>query len=141
MRLQLAVMLLAPLLLACNPLDTKGADDVIDGYYAAVKARDFAQATTYFADEFFKGDRTRESWVDSLNGINLRLGDLESYERVNFSANAFAGSGGSRTTYRLNYRVKYAKYPAQEIVTIIVPAGGPARITDYSVNSDGLLRP
>lgn len=140
LRLHSAFMFLAVLLLGCNPLDTGVADEIANGYYAAVKARDFPQAMTYFADDFFSGGRTRESWVESLAGINARLGDLEGYERINFRANTFAGTGGSRTTYALAYRVKYAKYSAQESVTIVAPTGGPARITNYSVNSDGLFQ-
>jgi hypothetical protein len=93
-------------------------------------------------DPRFFQQTTRDEWRQMLTGINTKLGDLVSYQQVGSNFNAQTGTGSASGVYvTLTYKVTYAKYPADETLTLFMPAGGSTfTIAGHRINSTGLLK-
>lgn len=96
--------LLCALLLGCsNPSDTVNmAEQVADGYYQALKNKDFEKAAGYFMDTHAE---PRAYWLDEIRVNDSKLGELQSYKLVNKVVNTVY----SGTRYTLRFNNHYAK--------------------------------
>jgi len=92
--------LLCVVLLGCSNSanDTMNmAEQVADGYYQALKNKDFEKAAGYFMDTRAE---PRAYWLDEIRGNSDKLGELKSYKLVNKQVNTVYS--GSRYTLRFN---------------------------------------
>jgi len=107
------------------------ATQTADGFFQAVKSRDFDKAGEFFVDS---PTQPRQLWVDQLRENNARLGDLESYALVSKLVNTVYS--GAR--YTLKYKVKYSKHEAFETLILFGGvSGNPVQIEIMQVHSDG----
>ena len=109
-----AAMLLCLLLAACSDPgnSTQMAWQIGDGYYQALKNKDFNKAVGYFMDT---QAAPRAQWLDELHAYHDQLGDLQSYERV---GQPIVNTVYSGTRYTLHYKTKYAKAAAHETLIL-----------------------
>ena len=138
---RVGVALLCALLLGCSdPGDTVDqAQQVADGYYQALKNKDFEKAAGYFMNT--KAE-PRAQWLEELRGYRSKLGDLQSYKFVNKEVNTVY----SGTRYTLRYKATYTKFPAYETlilfdgVSSFVEGGGAnhMQIESLIIRSKGL---
>ena len=106
-------VLLCALLIGCSdPGDTdKMAEQVADGYYQALKNKDFEKASQFFMETRVE---PRAQWLDEIRENNSKLGDLKSYKLVDKVVNTVY----SGTRYTLKYKTEYAKFPAYETLIL-----------------------
>ena len=105
--------LLCVLPVGCSdPGDTVDmAQQVADGYYQALKNKDFEKAAGYFMDT---KAAPRAQWFDELRDYHSKLGELQSYELVGKVVNTVY----SGTRYTLRYKTQYSKFPATETLIL-----------------------
>jgi hypothetical protein len=117
------------------------AESVGQQLYEAIRAKDYDRALSLYDPMFFQ-QTNRDEWRKMLAGINTKLGDLVSYEQRGWNINAQTGTGSASGVYvTLTYKVTYAKYPADETLSLFMPAGGSKfTITGHNINSTGLLK-
>lgn len=122
-------VLLCALLVGCSdPGDTVNmAEQVADGYYQALKNKDFEKAAGFFMDT---RAQPRAQWLDELRAYNSKLGELQSYELVDKVVNTVY----SGTRYTLRYKTKYSKFPAYE--TLILFEG----VSSFGGSNGNVLR-
>ena len=101
------------LLAACSDPGntTKVAQQVADGYYQALKNKDFPKAAGYFMDTKAV---PRAQWLDELRDYHDKLGDLQSFKLVGQQVNTVY----SGTRYTLHYKTQYSKFPATETLIL-----------------------
>jgi major membrane immunogen (membrane-anchored lipoprotein) len=107
------VALLCALLMGCSdPGDTVDrAQQVADGYYQALKNKDFEKAAGYFMNTKVE---PRSQWLEQLRDYNNKLGDLQSHELID----KVVSTVYSGTRYTLRYKTKYSKFPANETLIL-----------------------
>ena len=77
-----------------------------------------------------------------LVGVCIVFAVLRSYQAVGWNIKAQTGTGTAPGVYvTLTYKVTYAKYPADETLTLFTPAGGKTfTIAGHQINSQGLIK-
>ena len=138
-RYRAAAALLCLLLVGCsdpgNTVDM--AQQVADGYYQALKNKDFEKAAGYFMNT--KAE-PRAQWLDELRDYHSKLGDLQSFELVGKVVNTVY----SGTRYTLHYKTQYSKFPATETLILfdgVSSFGGNANVVQLEsliIRSKGL---
>lgn len=108
----------ASLLTAC--VDTgPSVNYVVDRgneYMAALKARDYDKAFTFYGEEFFT-TQPAEAWREYLDHAHESLGAMDSFKLAHKSKDTrFSG-----IFYVLQYKTEYANDNAREIVTFVYP--------------------
>jgi hypothetical protein len=128
-------------LTGCNPIqEERNAETTTNGYFAAVKGHEFAQATDYYAPAFFE-KMPRESWRQTLESLNVKLGTLKDYKLTSWQGDARFGAGPqSGTFYTLQYDVTYTNAHANETFILQKAPDGGFKIISHQIESDGLLR-
>jgi hypothetical protein len=109
------------------------AADVANRYFESIRKKDFDTALNFYAPQFF--ERTpQETWLQNLKKVNDKLGDLKSYELVQWEVRNNIGTSESGTFYILQYKVVYAKQSANERITLFKPvAGGEIKILGHNI--------
>jgi hypothetical protein len=131
-------ILLAGFLSGCTL--NKSASTLGDNYYEAVQNKDYNTALTYFSSAFYS-NISQSDWLQTLQNINTKLGDLESYKLNGWNENVIAGANAqSGTTYTLQYQVVYANETDNETLTMFQPTGGQLQIEKWQTSSTILLK-
>jgi len=86
--------------------------EVMTQYFSAIEARDYPAAMDYYAEAFFK-DASRDAWEAQLQKYNRQLGDLESFEAVNWNVKKNVGANAG-TFVQVVYKTHYSRHPAVE---------------------------
>jgi hypothetical protein len=124
-------------LVGCGALDTTPGEAVVTGYLEAMKAQDFKKALTYYSPAFYQ-QASRESWAAALQGINRRVGAVQSYEKLDGRVNQVAGNlANAGSTYVLRYRVTYESATVTETFTVFRPQGS----SDIAIQAHNLQAP
>lgn len=111
------------------------AAEVMTRYFAAIEARDYPAAMAYYAETFFK-ETSRNAWKAQLLSYNRRLGNLESFEAVNWNVKKNVGANAG-TYVQVIYKTIYARHPAVEkFILKEAPAG--FRIIVHRVEARGM---
>lgn len=106
-------LLLALLLAGCGfSASQEAAAEVMTRYFAAIETRDYEAALTVYAASFFR-DTSRDAWAAHLEGYTRQLGDLESYEAVNWNVKKNVGANAG-TFVQVTYKIRYSRQPAVE---------------------------
>ena len=133
-------LLIIALVAGCS-LD-KSADSLANGYYQSIQNKDYNKAASFLSANFLK-KTSQADFVQILQNINNKLGDLQSYKLNSWNKNSQAGVGSapSGTTYKLVYIVTYSKDVDTETITLFQPSGGELKIDGLSFNNASLLKP
>jgi hypothetical protein len=86
--------------------------EVMTQYFTAIEAQDYLAAMEYYAASFFK-EASREAWEAQLQKYNRQLGDLESFEAVNWNVKKNVGANAG-TFVQVIYKTHYSRHPAVE---------------------------
>ena len=131
--------LLLPLLLllsSCGFSDSKEAvAEVMTRYFTAIEAQDYPAAMDFYAETFFK-EASRETWEAHLHNTNRQLGDLESYEAVNWNVKKNVGANAG-TFVQVVYKTRYSRHPAVEKFILKKAAEG-FRIIAHRIDAKNL---
>jgi hypothetical protein len=119
----------------------KSAENLADQYYQSVQNKDYNQALNYFSQSFFD-NVSQADWIQILQNMNNKLGDLKSYKLNSWNKTSFVGVGSVRstTTYTLQYKVTYTNETDTETLTLNQLSGGQLQITHFTSNSMTLLK-
>ena len=135
-KMVLVVLLLV--LSGCGISSSKDdAAEVMTRYFAAIEARDYPAAMAYYAETFFK-ETSRDTWEAQLQRYNRRLGNLESFEAVNWNVKKNVGANAG-TYVQVIYKTRYARHPAVEKFILKKAAAG-FRIIVHRVEARGVPR-
>ncbi|UCC94774.1 MAG: DUF4019 domain-containing protein [Candidatus Omnitrophota bacterium] len=133
------LVLLVGLLAGCGVVqDTGVAENLAAIYYESIKAKNFDKAQELCGPQFFQRT-SREDFLQLLQTINKKLGNLQSYKLAGFHVRKQIGIP-SGNYYILQYKVTYSKYSAAEVLTLFKPSGGEIKILGYNVNSEGFFK-
>lgn len=136
----LALSLAAVLLTGCGISKAKNeAEPVAQAYFECIKGGDCEAALDLFSAQFYE-QTPRDEWQRMIEKVQEKLGDLQSYELVQWSV--FRGSKGglTGTMVQLQYQATYEEHPAQVSVVVHKPVGGSGfKIRGMNINSPGLL--
>lgn len=111
------------LLSGCGFSSSKEAvAEVMTQYFTAIEARDYPAAMDFYAETFFK-DASRDAWEAQLHKYNRELGDLESYEAVNWNVKKNVGANAG-TFVQVVYKIDYSRHPAIEKFILKKAAAG-----------------
>jgi hypothetical protein len=70
-------LLVSGLALGCGTAQYKDdADSVVADYFEAIASKNFDTAMTFYSPIFFE-ETSGEDWLQTLESINIKLGDLE----------------------------------------------------------------
>lgn len=122
-----------PLLVACSP--PQATDDearqVVDQFYAAIKAADYAGAARHMDPTFFQRE-SQEVWIASMKGIAAKLGPLQEMKLKERQVNTTYS--GRRFLY--TFVNHYEKGNATEMVVLLQPLDRKeAKVVVYKVES------
>ncbi len=136
-------LLIGGLITGCSISGDKAdAESVATSVFEAVRNKTFDTAMTFYSYRFF--EKTSEAeWLQILKTINVKLGDLQTYELTSWKVNKSTGVGTvqSGTMCEMVYDVAYSKYSATETLNIFKPAtGGEFKILGHNINSIGLIK-
>jgi hypothetical protein len=137
-----ALILILGLVASCaDEIEDKTiAEDAAKSYFNAIRDKDFDKALTFYSPEFFKRT-SHEVWLQTLKTMNAKLGDLKSYELIDWRFQKNIGMVSNDTFYLMKYKVIYSKYSAEERLDFIKPASGDEiKIIGHSINSEGLSK-
>jgi len=123
-----SIVLTGVLLSSCGSVSQ--SDEVGNGFYEAVKAKDLQKVIAMLDEEALKAT-SQEVWVEGLENINAQMGDLMNYKRTGFYTST--NNGDTRTT--LDYTVTYAKGTLYEKLEFI-KRGDEYKITFYQFNEN-----
>jgi hypothetical protein len=113
--------------------DRGAAEDVTKQYFQAIKSKDFDRALSFYAPKFF-AKTPREQWLQTLQGINTNLGDLQSYQLLDWLVRVNLTLPEPETIYVLRYRVTYSKSTTEEIISLSKPLiSGETRIFGHQI--------
>jgi len=142
-----AAISIAFVLAACNfnatytndEEDKKEAEKIINDFYNAVIAEDYATADAFFSPKFFAA-----SPKDSLHRIFDRtkqnLGEFKSNKLLEWNTREIKGTD-KKTEYVLVYEVEYSKHKATETISMLKEGEETtAKIVGYNINSPGFLK-
>lgn len=130
------VLVLLLVLSGCGVSGSKDdAAEVMTQYFAAIEARDYPAAMAYYAENFFK-ETSRDAWEAQLHRYNRRLGNLESFEAVNWNVKKNVGVNAG-TYVQVIYKTIYARHPAVEKFILKKVAAG-FRIVVHRVEARGV---
>ena len=95
-------------------------------------------AMDFYGADFFAATEPDE-WKNILRSLNGKLGEIQSFEMVDWNVSSTAGSGGG--TYAvLIYRTNRTKYRAQETLTLTKrPGDTEFKVVAHNITSQGLL--
>ena len=136
-----ALLVLAPMLIAgCRFFQVPPESQaVVTKYFQTVREGKLEDALTLYSPRFYE-HTSRDKWRSMLEKIKQKLGTLQSYELTGWRVNRLAILPYPGTYSILTYRVKYAKYPADETITVYQPAtGGEPEILGHNINSEGFI--
>ena len=136
------VILVTLILIAgCNPVAEKSSvESFMNEYFGAIKNKDLDRALGFYSPQFFE-KTSRESWKQSLQAVNSKLGDLQKFETTEWQIKVTTGLGSSGTSYIFKYRVTYSKYPASEEVILFRAAGSTEiKILQHHITSEGFFK-
>ena len=135
----LAVITSPLALVGCNAAaDKSAAEKTATGYFEAVKARDYELAASFHSDRFYQ-QISRDQWLQEVQNLVNKFGDLQSYQETGWSENVNASTSGGGTTVLLTYKVTYANYPAVEVLNLRKAQDGTFAIDGQHIDSPGLL--
>lgn len=107
------LLTLALVLSSCGFSASKEAvGEVMVQYFTAIEAHDYPSAADFYAPSFFK-DTSRDAWEAQLQTYNRHLGDLESFEAVNWKVKKNVGAHAG-TFVQVVYKTRYSRHPAVE---------------------------
>ena len=133
---KIGLLMLLLVLSGCGFSSSKeDAAEVMTQYFAAIQAQDFPEAMAYYAETFFK-ETSRETWEDQLHRYNRRLGNLESFEAVNWNVKKNVGTNAG-TYVQVIYKTTYARHQAVEKFILKKAAAG-FRIIVHRVEARGI---
>lgn len=134
----LVIVFVSGLVMGCSA--PKEPSDMAAGYFESIKQKDFDKVLTFYSPKFFE-KTSQADWLQALNNINKKLGDLQTYKLTNWEITTTVGSEGNGTYYKMQYEVNYSKYSSSETLTLFKPAlGGGLKILGYNINSPGFLK-
>lgn len=117
--------------------DKSAAEDVAKVYFDQIKDKNYDKASEICADEFFQ-KTSRKDFVNILQTVNKKLGDIKSYKLESWKVTESLKEG---TYYYLTYKVEYSKYSSEEQFTLCMPKGAKdIKLIKYNINSEGLLK-
>jgi hypothetical protein len=136
---KIGLLLLLLLLLASCGFSASKEDvtEVMTHYFTAIEARDYPTAMDYYAASFFK-DASRDAWEAQLQQYNRQLGDLESFEAVNWNIKKNVGANAG-TFVQVVYKTHYSRHPAVEKFILKKAAAG-FRIIAHRIDAKALPR-
>jgi hypothetical protein len=138
-RLLIAVVLITTGLAACGTPRQQDAEVLAHGLFEAIKGKDDERALTFYGDTFFK-QGSRQHWREVLEGVNSKLGDLQTYRLEKWVVERDFSLSNAGTRYKFQYAVKYARYDAMESLVLFQPLiGGDLKIVGHYISSPGLL--
>jgi hypothetical protein len=137
--LVLAVAVLLAMAPGCNFITGKDdADAVAKNLFVSLQAKDYERAIAHYSPQFFTAT-PEATWRRSLETVALRLGDLESYALQSWNVQKTVGTGSSGTVWRLQYHVRYRRYPATETLVLHRSAtDGGIKVVGHQIASEGL---
>jgi len=135
----IALLLSASLLTGCgNPQEIEDTKNLGQSYYEAIKANDIDKALSFCSSEFFR-TASKGDAIELLQNINLKLGNLQSYEYDYYAKTSYGGTSGSHTRYDLYYDVIYAKGSSRETLMLTKSEDGTFEIVGYNIKSNDLI--
>ncbi len=131
--------LLLILVFGCGFTEDKNvAENLANDLFDSISVQDFDRTMHFYSSRFFE-HTSQDEWLAILHNLNMKLGDLESYELVSWNIKKQAHTSGTGTYVLLQYNVNYSKYPSVETLTLFRPIGGELKILGHNINSAGLL--
>ncbi len=120
--------------------DMQSAQAVADEYLTAVANQDIDKAMSLWDPRGFPPSFTEKEWRTVLASLPKKLGKMEERKIVHWKAVKGRIAGMTGTFCELRYEVSYAKYPAQEIVTLFRPARGDRfLVVGHKIYSKGMV--
>ncbi len=134
------ISLMLMILSTCGFIGSKDdAESTVSKVFELIQERDYDSALNYYSNRFF-GVVSEEEWIGMLEYVNEKLGDLESYELLNWNVEKKM-KPISGTFVRLVYKTQYTKYEAQENILLQQEGrGSDFRIIGHRINSPGFLK-
>ncbi len=115
------------------------AESTMAEVFELIQVRDYESTLNYYSQNFF-GVVSEEEWIGLLEHVNEKLGDLESYELLNWNVEKKLGPA-TGTFVQLVYRTQYSRYDAQEeIVFQKGVIGSDLKIVGHHIKSKGFLQ-
>jgi hypothetical protein len=138
--LQCAALILGLALTGCGIRETKSeAEAFVAAHFQSLRAKDFNKALDSYTPQFF-ANMPKEEWEKMLPRVQEKLGEYQSHQISGWNMQKKAGTGAG-TYVTLKCVVQYARYPAQEELTVFRPPGGGGfKILAHQINSAGLLK-
>jgi hypothetical protein len=135
------ILLVSGCTLGCGTAQYKAdAENVVANYFKEIGNKNFDTAITFYSPKFFE-ETSGEDWLQTLESINIKLGDLETYKLTFFKVRTVTGFQDSGTYCDFQYEVTYSKYPATENLTLYEPTdGGGFKISRHTISSVGFIK-
>jgi hypothetical protein len=139
----IALGLILPFITGCGlsgftePKDD--AESTMAEVFELIQLRDYESTLNYYSQTFF-GAVSEDEWIGLLEHVNEKLGDLESYELLNWNVEKKMGPA-TGTYVQLVYRTQYSRYEAQEEIVFQKEVRGPdLKIVGHHIKSQGFLK-
>jgi hypothetical protein len=130
------LLTIALVLSSCGFSASKEAvGEVMAQYFKAIEAQDYPSAADFYAPAFFK-NTSRDAWEAQLQTYRRHLGDLESFEAVNWKVKKNVGAHAG-TFVQVVYKTRYSRHPAMERF-ILKKADQGFRINAHRLHADAL---
>ena len=114
------------------------AESTMAKVFELIQMRDYESTLNYYSQNFF-GAVSEEEWIGLLEHVNEKLGDLESFELLNWNVEKKMGPA-TGTYVQLVYRTQYSRYEAQEEIVFQKEVRGPdLKIVGHHIKSRGFL--
>lgn len=116
------------------------AQKVADGYFDAIKTKDYDKALSLYGPRFFERV-SRDEWATALQQMNDRFGELQKYDLGDWKVRNRKKDAPEGSYYLLEYETKYAKDTSVvQVMTLFEPRGTQGfQIIGHEVNSEGLF--
>ena len=120
--------------------DRQSAEMVADEYLTAVANQDLDKAMSLWDPRGFPPSFTEKEWRKVLTSLPKKLGKTKEHKMVHWKAVKGRIAGMTGTFCEFRYEVSYAKYPAQEIVTLFRPVRGDRfLVVGHKIYSKGMV--
>jgi hypothetical protein len=114
--------------------EKQNTDAFMESYFETIKRRDFQGALKFYSEKFFEVI-SPEAWLSALKDINSKLGNLQSYTLLSWNIT----KNLQGTSYKIKYKVKYAKHIAEETFILYRPIGSKQiKIQAHHIKPSGL---
>lgn len=124
----------AMVLASCHPVqDTQAAEQAVTAFHRQLDAADFKGIYAATHPDFKKA-ATEKEFVDILEAVHRKLGDVQSSQRATWNINSF----NFQTNVQMTYDTTFAQGKAKESFNYRIE-DGKAVLRGYNINSPTLI--